>query len=164
MTVYRLSLKTERKLGPWEKLASLGCAPGHYVNGGITTKMENMWSENRFVENDGDLRLGYPGGCGIHGPKTWERHLGRRVTRRTFLSQMTVKLSDVYSQCRGYGLEGAPRMPLFWKAQMEGKKADSWRRIRSARKLEGKPELHGSPETRRGVSFKKERVANWVEC
>ena len=75
--------------------------------------MENMWSENGFVENDGDLGLGYPGGCGIHRPKAWERHLGRRVTIRTFLSQMTGKTSDAYSQCRGYELEGAPRMPLF---------------------------------------------------
>lgn len=58
-------------------MAPLGCAPGHYRDGGITTKTENMWSENRFVENDDDLDLGYAGGCGIHRRKTWEMTSGQ---------------------------------------------------------------------------------------
>ena len=58
-------------------MASLRCAPGHYRDAGITTKMKSMWSENRFVENDDDLGLGYPGGCGIHRPKTWEKTSGQ---------------------------------------------------------------------------------------
>ena len=36
-----------------------------------------MWSENRFVENDDDLDLGYAGGCGIHRCKTWEMASGQ---------------------------------------------------------------------------------------
>lgn len=39
--------------------------------------MKSMWSENRFVENDDDLGLGYPGGCGIHRPKTREKTSGQ---------------------------------------------------------------------------------------
>ena len=108
-----MSLKKEWKLGPLVKLVSLGCAPGDWVDCGITTQIENVGSENRFVGKDDELGLGYPGGCWMPRPEAWERHLGRRETLTTILSQVTLKTVNVCNQCRGRGLEGSLGMPLF---------------------------------------------------